>query len=52
MLVTPTLLDDMHKRMGSWGTEGKINPFREIYDVGFFNYFIIFISSSIMILPV
>jgi hypothetical protein len=36
MLVVPILLDDIHKRMKSWGTEGKINPFREIYDVCFY----------------
>ncbi|PPQ70347.1 hypothetical protein CVT25_000127 [Psilocybe cyanescens] len=31
----PILLDDMHLRMTEWGTEGKINPFKDVYDLVF-----------------
>ena len=31
--VFPLLLEDANHRMKDWGTEGKINPFNEIYDV-------------------
>ena len=31
--VFPLLLEDANRRMKDWGTEGKINPFNEIYDV-------------------
>lgn len=29
----PLLFDDVHRRMSDWGTQGTINPFREVYDV-------------------
>ena len=31
--VLPVLLDDLNDRMLDWGTKGKINPFKEVYDV-------------------
>ncbi|KAF9557039.1 cytochrome P450 [Agrocybe pediades] len=31
----PVLLDDLNNRMKDWGTEGKINPFKEVYDLVF-----------------
>jgi hypothetical protein len=31
--VLPVLLDDLNDRMLGWGTKGKINPFKEVYDV-------------------
>jgi sterol 14-demethylase len=33
--VLPLLLEDVNHRMKDWGTEGKINPFNEVYDVVF-----------------
>ena len=33
--VLPVLLDDLNGRMLDWGTKGKINPFKEVYDVRF-----------------
>ena len=30
--VLPLLLEDVNRRMKDWGTEGKINPFNEVYD--------------------
>ncbi|KIM37022.1 hypothetical protein M413DRAFT_448749 [Hebeloma cylindrosporum] len=33
--VLPVLLDDLHSRMLDWGTKGKINPFKEVYDLVF-----------------
>ncbi|GBE78810.1 hypothetical protein SCP_0200070 [Sparassis crispa] len=35
MNVLPFLLDGMHKRMQIWGSKGRINPFKEIYDLVF-----------------
>lgn len=32
-LALPVLLGDVDHRMSEWGTEGKINPFKEVYDV-------------------
>ena len=32
-LVLPLLLEDVNRRMKDWGTEGKLNPFNEVYDV-------------------
>jgi sterol 14-demethylase len=32
--VLPVFLDDLNKRMLGWGKEGKMNPFKEVYDVG------------------
>ena len=32
-IATPTLLSDINLRMEAWGTEGKINPFQDIYDL-------------------
>jgi hypothetical protein len=34
--VLPTLFDDVNQRMTDWGTEGKINPFEDVYRVGIF----------------
>jgi hypothetical protein len=31
--VVPTLFNDINRRMEAWGTEGKINPFKDIYDL-------------------
>ena len=31
--MLPVLLDDLNDRMLDWGTKGKINPFKEVYDV-------------------
>ncbi|KIM88310.1 hypothetical protein PILCRDRAFT_253602 [Piloderma croceum F 1598] len=31
--VMPTLLSDINKRMDAWGMEGKMNPFKNIYDI-------------------
>jgi hypothetical protein len=31
--VLPVLLDDLNDRMLDWGSKGKINPFKEVYDV-------------------
>ena len=31
--MLPVLLDDLNGRMRDWGTKGKINPFKEVYDV-------------------
>ncbi|KIM37023.1 hypothetical protein M413DRAFT_31186 [Hebeloma cylindrosporum] len=33
--VLPVLLDDVHNRMLDWGTMGRINPFKEVYDLVF-----------------
>jgi len=34
-LVLPLLLEDVNRRMKEWGTEGKMNPFNEVYDLVF-----------------
>ena len=34
-LVLPALFEDVDRRMKDWGTEGKMNPFNEVYDVSF-----------------
>lgn len=31
--VLPLLLEDVNRKMKDWGTEGKMNPFNEVYDV-------------------
>ena len=31
--VFPLLLEDVGRRMKDWGSEGKMNPFNEVYDV-------------------
>ena len=31
--VLPILMDDLNGRMLDWGSKGKINPFKEVYDV-------------------
>ena len=42
LLVLPSLLSDIDKRMESWGKEGKMDPFKKIYDVcGRWNSFLI-----------
>ncbi|KAF8816709.1 cytochrome P450 [Phlegmacium glaucopus] len=33
--VLPTLLDDAHRRMDMWGKDGRIDPFKDIYDLVF-----------------
>ncbi|KAF8156012.1 cytochrome P450 [Crassisporium funariophilum] len=33
--VLPVLLEDVNRRMKGWGAEGKINPFKEVYDLVF-----------------
>lgn len=33
--VLPVLFDDVHHRMNDWGSEGTINPFKDVYDVKF-----------------
>ncbi|KAF8802731.1 cytochrome P450 [Phlegmacium glaucopus] len=33
--VLPLLLEDINRRMMEWGTEGKLNPFNEVYDLVF-----------------
>jgi hypothetical protein len=33
-VVLPTLFEDVNKRMDTWGSEGKINPFEDVYKVG------------------
>ncbi|KIM87727.1 hypothetical protein PILCRDRAFT_62967 [Piloderma croceum F 1598] len=35
LIVVPTLFSDINKRMDAWGVEGKINPFKSIYDLVF-----------------
>ena len=36
--VLPVLFEDVNNRMKEWGTEGKINPFSEIYDVSLYSF--------------
>lgn len=36
--VLPTLFEDVDLRMKGWGTEGKINPFNEVYDVSLHHF--------------
>ena len=31
--VLPTLFDDIQARMDGWGTEGRFDPFKNVYDV-------------------
>ena len=31
--VFPLLLEDVSRRMKEWGSEGRIDPFNEVYDV-------------------
>jgi len=31
----PTLFIDIHERMEDWGSEGKMNPFKDIYELVF-----------------
>ena len=31
--VLPALLEDVNRRMKDWGNEGRVNPFKEVYDV-------------------
>ena len=31
--VFPLLLEDVGRRMKDWGSEGRLNPFNEVYDV-------------------
>jgi hypothetical protein len=31
----PTLFDDIHERMEDWGSEGKMSPFKDIYELVF-----------------
>jgi hypothetical protein len=31
----PTLFNDIHERMKDWGSEGKMNPFKDIYELVF-----------------
>lgn len=31
--VLPALFKDVNRRMKDWGNEGRIDPFREVYDV-------------------
>lgn len=33
--VLPALFEDVNRRMKDWGNEGRINPFKEIYDLVF-----------------
>lgn len=33
--VVPTLFADINRRMEAWGTSGKIDPFKDIYDLVF-----------------
>jgi sterol 14-demethylase len=33
--VLPALFEDVDRKMKDWGTEGKINPFNEVYDLVF-----------------
>jgi hypothetical protein len=33
-IVLPSLINDMDDRMKEWGTEGVMDPFVQIYDVG------------------
>jgi hypothetical protein len=33
LTVLPILLSDISRRMEAWGTEGKMNPFKDIYDL-------------------
>ena len=35
LTVTPTLLGDINEHMDAWKTEGKLNPFKDIYDIVF-----------------
>jgi hypothetical protein len=35
LIVVPALFSDINKRMDAWGVEGKINPFKSIYDLVF-----------------
>ena len=32
-VVLPSLFEDLNRRMKDWGNEGKIDPFKEVYDV-------------------
>jgi hypothetical protein len=31
--VLPTLFDDIQRRMDSWGKQGTMDPFKNVYDV-------------------
>ncbi|KAG6816872.1 hypothetical protein H0H87_002193 [Tephrocybe sp. NHM501043] len=33
--MIPVLCDDIHKRLEGWGFQGRIQPFREVYDLAF-----------------
>jgi len=35
MDVLPTLFDDVHRRMKTWGNDGRIDPFKHVYDLVF-----------------
>jgi hypothetical protein len=35
VIVMSTLFSDIHRRMEAWGTDGKMNPFKDIYDLVF-----------------
>jgi hypothetical protein len=34
--VFPVLLEDADRRMKDWGSEGKMNPFKEVYEVSLY----------------
>jgi len=36
--VLPALFDDIHARMEGWGKEGRMDPFKDIYNVGCFEF--------------
>lgn len=33
MVAFPVFLEDINRRMLSWGKDGSINPFKEVYEV-------------------
>ncbi|KIM74625.1 hypothetical protein PILCRDRAFT_828049 [Piloderma croceum F 1598] len=33
--IMPTLFNDIHERMEDWGSEGKMSPFKDIYELVF-----------------
>ena len=42
--VLPLLLEDVNRRMKDWGSEGKLNPFKEVDDVSLY-----FLASTCLV---
>lgn len=47
----PVLLADLNNRMQEWGTEGKINPFKEVYEVGSIICIFIELEKNVLMSP-